>query len=120
MSKIIIFFITLIVVATASYLVRQSMSEDLTFEEEISNFEECVAAGYVVMESYPRQCRTEDNQTFIENIGNELEKIDVTVPEVIRTPTPPPEKSVNLLDTTPEDPALIKELAPYYGGPSPQ
>ncbi len=37
--------------------------------EDIGSFEECVAAGYPVMESYPRQCRTSDGQTFVEYIG---------------------------------------------------
>ena len=34
---------------------------------EITNFEECVAAGNPAMESYPRQCRAND-QTFVEEI----------------------------------------------------
>jgi hypothetical protein len=42
----------------------------------ITNFEECVAAGNPVMESYPRQCRA-NGQNFVENIGNELEKTDL-------------------------------------------
>lgn len=32
----------------------------------ITSFEECVAAGYPVMESQPRQCRTEDGIIFVE------------------------------------------------------
>ncbi|MDD5711011.1 MAG: META domain-containing protein [Candidatus Colwellbacteria bacterium] len=36
----------------------------------ITNFEECEAAGYPVMESYPRQCRAGD-QTFVEVIQGE-------------------------------------------------
>ncbi len=43
----------------------------------VSDFDECVDRGYPVMESYPRQCRTPDNQTFVEDIGNEIEKIDL-------------------------------------------
>lgn len=39
----------------------------------VTNFEECAAAGNPIMESYPRQCR-HGNQSFTENIGNELEK----------------------------------------------
>ncbi len=31
----------------------------------ISTFEECVAAGNPVMESYPAQCRTSDGRIFI-------------------------------------------------------
>ncbi|HEY4489890.1 MAG TPA: Gmad2 immunoglobulin-like domain-containing protein [Candidatus Paceibacterota bacterium] len=42
--------------------------------EDVSNFEECVLAGNLVMESYPRQCRTKDGKTFTEDIGNAIEK----------------------------------------------
>lgn len=42
----------------------------------ITNFDECVQAGNPVMESYPRQCRTQDGQTFTEDIGNALELMD--------------------------------------------
>lgn len=34
----------------------------------INSFEECVAAGNPVMESYPRQCRTQDGKHFVEII----------------------------------------------------
>lgn len=43
---------------------------------KITNFDECAAAGYPIMESYPRQCRAGD-KTFAEYIGNELEKLDL-------------------------------------------
>ena len=36
----------------------------------IKNFEECAAAGYPVLESYPRQCRTPDGRFFVEQISN--------------------------------------------------
>lgn len=48
-----------------------------TEKPTISNFNECLEAGYPVMESYPRQCRTPDDQIFVEDIGNELEKLDL-------------------------------------------
>src|SRR3989344_5831665 len=31
----------------------------------ITNFDECVAAGYPIMESYPEQCATPDGRTFV-------------------------------------------------------
>jgi len=34
----------------------------------IDSFEDCVAAGNPVMESYPRQCRTSDGKHFVESI----------------------------------------------------
>ncbi|MBA4454705.1 MAG: PQQ-dependent sugar dehydrogenase, partial [Nitrosopumilaceae archaeon] len=39
---------------------------------EIKNFEQCIAAGNPIMESFPRQCRADD-QTFVEEI--EVQKI---------------------------------------------
>lgn len=34
----------------------------------ITSFEECAEAGYPVMESYPRQCRTAEGKLFVETI----------------------------------------------------
>jgi hypothetical protein len=34
----------------------------------ITNFEECVAAGNPVMESYPRQCNSADGRHFVEEL----------------------------------------------------
>lgn len=42
-----------------------------------TTFEECVAAGNPVMESYPRQCNTKDGKHFVEDIGNALDKNDL-------------------------------------------
>ena len=36
---------------------------------DIKSFEDCVDAGNPVMESYPRQCRTQDGKHFVEEIG---------------------------------------------------
>ena len=56
----------------------------------VTSFSECVAAGNAVMESYPRQCRTEAGQTFTEYIGNELEKTDL-----IRLNHPRPNQTIS-------------------------
>lgn len=44
---------------------------------QAESFEDCVAEGNPVMESYPRQCRAKNGSVFVENIGNELEKRDL-------------------------------------------
>jgi len=44
---------------------------------QINNFDDCAAQGFPIMESYPRQCKTSDGDTFVEDIGNELEKTDL-------------------------------------------
>ncbi|MFH1714351.1 MAG: Gmad2 immunoglobulin-like domain-containing protein [Candidatus Nealsonbacteria bacterium] len=68
----------------------------------ISNFEECLAQGYLVLESYPRQCKTPGNESFTEYIGNELEKMNL-----IRVSWPRPNESV-------KSPILIKGEARGY------
>ncbi|MDD5032260.1 MAG: GerMN domain-containing protein [Patescibacteria group bacterium] len=57
-------------------------------KKQIKNFSECAAAGNPVAESYPRQCRAGD-ETFVENIGNELEKADL-----IRIDSPRPNETI--------------------------
>lgn len=46
----------------AIVLLRNSEQVDVAV---ISNFQECAAAGYPIMESYPEQCATPDGRTFI-------------------------------------------------------
>lgn len=36
----------------------------------ISSFDECLQAGYPIMESIPRQCRTPDGRTFVEQVND--------------------------------------------------
>lgn len=50
----------------------------------INSFEECVAAGYPIMTSYPGQCRVPGGKSFTENIGNELEFSDEILMETPR------------------------------------
>jgi DhnA family fructose-bisphosphate aldolase class Ia len=37
--------------------------------QNISSFYECAEAGFPIMESYPRQCRTSDGKTFTEDLN---------------------------------------------------
>jgi hypothetical protein len=49
----------------------------------VQSFEQCVAAGNAILESYPAQCQTKDGKLFTENIGNEIQmsdKIRITSP----------------------------------------
>lgn len=56
----------------------------------VLTFEECVAAGNPVTESYPRGCTSKEGLHFTENIGNELEKADL-----IRIDSPRPNQKVS-------------------------
>jgi len=57
--------------------------------KKIENFQDCVKSGYPVAESYPRQCRTPQGQVFAEDIGNEIEKIDL-----LKVDSPRPNQAV--------------------------
>ena len=60
--------------------------------EVVASFEDCIAAGYPALESYPRVCKTPEGDTFVEDIGNILEKasmIELDSPrpnEVVKSP----------------------------------
>ena len=54
---------------------------------KINSFEDCVNAGYPIMESYPRQCKTPDGRTFTEIIPpTEPEPIGQTEERITKKP----------------------------------
>src|SRR3970282_1296825 len=57
-------------IAEATEAIEETLEEETEAPVEITitNFEECVAAGNPVMESYPRQCMDSDGQTFVEEV----------------------------------------------------
>lgn len=74
MTKYLIFFLSLVAFSATAFYVfttRNQTTTPLNTEPtptqipEITNFEECVAAGFPVMESMPRQCRA-GTETFAE------------------------------------------------------
>jgi len=58
----------------------------------ITSYEECVAAGFPSLESYPPQCITSTGEHFTQNVGNAIEKedkIQITSPQPGETVTSP-------------------------------
>ncbi len=55
---------------TAIAGISSFISPNLCCVPLVSDFDACADAGYPVMESYPRQCRTPDGRTFTEAIEN--------------------------------------------------
>lgn len=53
----------------------------------IASFEECVNAGYPVMESFPRRCNTPDGKTFAEFVPTSRDPIVVPQEEEQATST---------------------------------
>ncbi|MEX2145124.1 MAG: Gmad2 immunoglobulin-like domain-containing protein [Candidatus Spechtbacterales bacterium] len=92
MSKISFFTSLLLLVFAGVALLfltfGDKRAEDLS---KIRSFEECARSGdSVIMESYPRQCRLSDGRTFVDYIGNELEKMDL-----IRIDNPRPNQVIS-------------------------
>ena len=55
-------------------------------QKTATNFKECIQAGNPAMESYPRQCRTKEGQTFIEVLSPE-EQAKVNPPDIVKPTT---------------------------------
>ena len=87
-NKIFILLIIIIIGGAALYFIFPEKTEEPPLPE-ISSFEECVSAGYPIMESYPRKCKAPSGKTFTEDIGNELEKSDL-----IRIDSPRPNQAI--------------------------
>lgn len=52
----------------------RTWEEPCVDDSAVTDFDSCVEAGYPVMESYPRQCKTANGQLFVEVTG-ELSEI---------------------------------------------
>jgi hypothetical protein len=51
----------------AGYYLWQA--QNVALDQEITSFEECAAAGYPVMESYPEQCRVPGGASFTRTLS---------------------------------------------------
>ena len=69
----ILLTITLLIIAGGIFFLIKKENQPA---REITNFNECTEAGNPIMESYPRRCNG-DGKSFTEDIGNELEKMDL-------------------------------------------
>lgn len=90
----------------------------------ITSFEECAAAGYPIMESFPEQCRTPDGKTFV-RIINTASGISGSVllgpicPVVMNPPDPQCADrpfETRLAVTTPDGTRVIKEFSSDASG----
>jgi len=46
--------------------------------QTISNYEQCVAASGVILETYPEQCKTSDGRTFVRDISGDVKTGEYT------------------------------------------
>lgn len=71
MNGFIILLLVLFLAGCSQSDVDPQSGEEINNSQVISNFDECVAVGNPVMESYPRQCRHGD-ATFVEDISGRI------------------------------------------------
>ena len=70
-QKIILLMIFILILIVIIFYIP-SLNEN---NVKITNFEECAAAGFPVMESYPRQCRDAEGNLFVEDIYTTPEEV---------------------------------------------
>lgn len=79
MTKNILIPLVVLVVAAGAWLFFKAPAQKYA---AITNFEQCAAAGFPIMESYPEQCKTPDGRTFVRQITpdySDLIKVDAPV-----------------------------------------
>ena len=70
-KKWLLIILGLTIAITAAGLAFFSYNNTITDNNEasaITTFEQCAAAGYPIMESYPEQCQTPDGRMFVRTI----------------------------------------------------
>lgn len=66
---LILIVIGLVAAGLWAFVLRSDLEQPQDQEPlSVLSFEDCVAAGYPVMESYPRQCKTPDGRTYAEEL----------------------------------------------------
>lgn len=81
----LLLFIAITILGLIFYFATGRKIETPPIASGVSTFEECIAAGYPIQESYPERCTISNSKTFTRDIGNELEKSNLIV---IETPRP--------------------------------
>src|SRR3989344_8915797 len=63
--KTVLFGVAVVLVIAVGFLFAFKTLENNGETLSITNFDECAAAGYPIMESYPEQCMTPDGRNFV-------------------------------------------------------
>jgi hypothetical protein len=66
------FLIILVIVIVGGFILFSLLSDKQASTPIVTSFETCAEAGYPVLESHPRQCKTPDGRTYAEEIPGEM------------------------------------------------
>ena len=64
--------VLVIALLSVSLFFYYQSNNEQTVDEEVASFQECVDAGYSVMESYPRRCVDAFGEVFVEEIDEDF------------------------------------------------
>ena len=83
MKRVLIFVMITVFIFVGYVLFKKEAKEEIP---NISSFENCVQAGGVVMESYPKQCRWKNGLLFNQKIfGEETTELNIYFPNTTQT-----------------------------------
>lgn len=62
--------VSIIFIAGCNTTINKQPAETTTTQRitQINSFEDCINAGFPILESYPRQCKTPDGKSFVEKL----------------------------------------------------
>ena len=91
-ANIIILIVLVLAIVGAALWFMTDRDDTVAPVEEpvVLSFEDCALAGYPVMESYPRQCRTPDGRTYAEELPAPEPTYVNASADLIRVTTPTP------------------------------
>ena len=75
---VVIAVLALLVGSAGGYYFGYDIGFEKAVKKNIISFDECAAAGFPVLESYPSRCSA-NGETFAQDIGNEIELSDLIV-----------------------------------------
>lgn len=79
----------LLVFIFVSWFIFFSPKKVIAPSKDVLSFEDCVRAGYPVMESYPRQCKTPDGRTYAEELVEKITYNNASADMItVELPTP--------------------------------
>lgn len=81
MKKLLVVLIIVLVLLSLVVIALQRFKKTDKPNVAVNSFQECVEAGFPVMESYPARCITPEGKSFVQEIGNELEFIEEIIVE---------------------------------------
>jgi predicted membrane-bound mannosyltransferase len=67
-AKVVLAILLIVICSAGFYFISVNTESEVV---EINSYEECVAAGYPIMESYPEQCATPDGKNFTRELTPE-------------------------------------------------